>query len=57
MDRVLAECRRESVAEAWVGADLDNPPAHRLFVGLGAKSHAEYIQFEFDFAPSREKES
>jgi ribosomal protein S18 acetylase RimI-like enzyme len=50
MDRMLAECRSEGVAQAWVGADLDNPAAYRLFAGSGAKSHAEYTQFEFDFA-------
>jgi hypothetical protein len=54
-------CSPSAGEKAWPrpgsSADLDNPPAHRLFVGLGAKSHAEYIQFEFAFAPSREKES
>jgi hypothetical protein len=33
----------DAYAGAWIGADLDNQPAHRLFVGSGTKSHAGYI--------------
>jgi len=56
MDSVIAQCRKDGVAEAWVGTDLDNQAAQRLFVTAGASSPGEeYIQFEFDLAASREK--
>jgi ribosomal protein S18 acetylase RimI-like enzyme len=56
MDSIIAQCRKDGVAEAWVGTDLDNQAAQRLFVTAGASSPGEdYIQFEFDLAASREK--
>jgi ribosomal protein S18 acetylase RimI-like enzyme len=57
MDSVIAQCRKDGVAEAWVGTDLDNHAAQRLFVAAGASSPGgEYIQFEFDLAASCEKD-
>jgi ribosomal protein S18 acetylase RimI-like enzyme len=51
MDSVIAQCRWDGVAEAWVGTDLDNPAAQRLFAAAGAKGAGQrYIQFEFDMA-------
>src|SRR5262249_52065521 len=35
MDRMIAECRKDGVAEAWVGTDLDNRAAQRLYVSAG----------------------
>ena len=54
MDSMIAECRRDGAAEAWVGTDLDNEAAHRLFAAAGANSHMQYVQFEFDLASPRE---
>jgi hypothetical protein len=48
--------RMQAIVEAWVGTDLDNQAAQRLFVTAGASSPGEeFIQFEFDLAVSREK--
>ena len=53
MESVIAQCRGDGVAEAWVGTDLDNPAAQRLFTAVGAKEPAQrYLQFEFDLAAS-----
>lgn len=51
MDSVIAQCRRDGATEAWVGTDLDNRAAQRLFVAAGASGAGqEYLQFEFDLA-------
>jgi aminoglycoside 3-N-acetyltransferase I len=55
MDSVIAQCRQDGAAEAWVGTDLDNQAAQRLFVAAGASPGEEYIQFEFDLAATREE--
>jgi ribosomal protein S18 acetylase RimI-like enzyme len=57
MDGVITQCRWDGVAEAWVGADLDNPAAQRLFAAAGAKGGGQrYVQFEFDLAAAGGKE-
>ncbi|MGB6346165.1 MAG: GNAT family N-acetyltransferase [Methyloceanibacter sp.] len=57
IDGVIAQCRWDGVTEAWVGTDLDNFPAQRLFVAAGAKGTGqEYVQFEFDLDASDSEE-
>jgi hypothetical protein len=41
MDRVIAECRKDGVAEAWVGTDLDNQAVQRLCAGTRARTERE----------------
>jgi ribosomal protein S18 acetylase RimI-like enzyme len=56
MDRMIAECHKDGVAEAWVGTDLDNQAAQRLYVSAGAREPGEkYLQFEFDLAAASDK--
>jgi len=56
MDRMIAECRNDGVAEAWVGTDLDNQAAQWLYVSAGAREPGEkYLQFEFDLAAASDK--
>lgn len=58
MDSVIAECRRDGATEAWVGTDLDNHAAQRLFMAAGATGAGQdYIQFEFDLAASGGEDS
>jgi ribosomal protein S18 acetylase RimI-like enzyme len=58
MDSMIAECRKDGAAEAWVGTDLDNQAAQRLYVSAGAREPGEeYLQFEFDLAASSDKDS
>jgi ribosomal protein S18 acetylase RimI-like enzyme len=56
MAGVIAQCRGDGAAEAWVGTDPDNPAAQRLFMTAGAKGAGEHhLQFEFDLsAPGEE---
>ena len=43
---MIAECRKDGVAEAWVGRDLDNQAAQRLYVSARAREPGEkYLQF------------
>lgn len=56
MDRMIAQCHKDGVAEAWVGTDLDNQAAQRLYVSAGAREPGEkYLQFEFDLAAASDK--
>ncbi len=51
MESVIAACRRDGATEAWVGTDLDNQAAQRLFMSAGATGAGQdYVQFEFDLA-------
>jgi ribosomal protein S18 acetylase RimI-like enzyme len=51
MDALIAQLRADGVAEAWVGTDLDNEAARRLYLSAGAVSGEQYVQFEYVFAP------
>lgn len=56
MNRMIAECRKDGVAEAWFGTDLDNQAAQRLYVSAGSREPGEkYLQFEFDLAAASDK--
>ena len=56
MDRMIAECRQDGIAEAWFGTDLDNQAAQRLYVSAGSREPGEkYLQFEFDLAAASDK--
>jgi len=56
MDRMIAECRQDGIAEAWFGMDLDNQAAQRLYVSAGSREPGEkYLQFEFDLAAASDK--
>ena len=56
MDRMIAECHKDGVAEAWVGTDPDNQAAQRLYVSAGSREPVEkYLQFEFDLAAASDK--
>ena len=51
MESIIAAGRRDGATEAWVGTDLDNQAAQRLFMSAGATGAGQdYVQFEFDLA-------
>jgi ribosomal protein S18 acetylase RimI-like enzyme len=57
LDSMIAQCRKDGVAEAWVATDLDNEAARRLYVSAGARAPDEaYLQFEFDLAAPGDKD-